>query len=1126
MKRFFFFILSLFCTALSAMAADPLFTYAEHSVLQQGKWVKISVEETGVHQLTYQDLQAMGFSHPENIRVFGYGGNMLPEHFNKDARLADDLPEIPIYLEKGSDGVFGAGDYILFYAQGATKVTYDSNNKVFTHTLNPYSTKGYYFLTTDAGEGKRITLQATETASNATNIHKTYQYFYHEQELINVHQSGREWYGEELSLTKNTFPVTFHIPHITTDDIYLSTCFIGKGEGLHRLLIDAGTESNTSIVYGSSSSYVAGSKGNFKGSVTHTGNSDLTVTLTYQPPFSNSTANLDFVGISAYQHLRMQGSSLAIFYPSNQQNNHVYQYRLHNTSPAVKIWEITNPIAVVEVPSSQQNDSLFFAANSAQNRFFMAVNTQGNFPKPQFVANVSNQDLHGWGQTDMVIISQQDYVAEAERLANHHRNYDGYTVKVITPDKIYNEFSSGTPDATAYRWLMKMLYDRASNESLRPKHLLFMGLAYYDNRGIQHKVPEMLSYQSTESLNSTTSYITDDYFTLLEDNEGRTIEGSTMDIGVGRFPVSNATEAKQCVSKTIRYATQSDMGTWRNSFTFMADDGDGNIHMSQAEALTETLMELNAAYVPTKIWLDAYPIEQNASGAHYPKAKEAVLRKINEGTLVFTYVGHGSNNTLTSEQTITRSDIAYLNNSNLGVWITATCDFSRYDDYEKSAGMEVVLNPNGGGIASFTTTRVVYSSNNSNLAQAVFQQLVPKFGANKPTLGEVIKKAKNNLKSDTNKLNFSLLGDPAITLHYPEQQVVTDKINGIPANEATLPALGLIHVEASVRDANNQIDTQLQGKAYVTLYDKAETLYTLAGKGGNPFAYKDYPNKLFSGTVDIVDGKIDFTFMMPKDINYAMGKGRLVYYLVDNDETLDGHGFCHDFNIGGTASDIDQETQGPVARIYLNTPQFIDGQKVNNQPVFYAHLYDEYGINTVGAGIGHDITLRLSHRPNEIINLNEYYTSSLNSYKNGVVRYPLSQLPEGEYTLEFKAWNLQNISTTQQLRFVVENGLKPTIESFQVYPNPIRNEATLSLQYDRPADIGKVQFFVYDLVGQLCWQSEEMLQTDDGIYTTSLQVNNGMGPYLKAGIYLASVRMTTSEGTSTQKTQKIIVLTQ
>lgn len=1126
MKQVFITILCLCCATIQAIAADALFTYAEHSVLQQGKWVKISVEETGIHRLSYEDIKAMGFDRPENIKVFGYGGNLLPEHFNKEARPADDLPEIPIFMEKGTDGIFGPNDYILFYAEGAVSITYDSNSSSFKHTQNPYSTKGYYFLTTDAGEGKRIVPSQAETGSNTTAIEKTYRYFYHEQELVNLLESGREWYGEELNSQNTTLTIDFTIPNITTDNIYLNASYIGKGEGLHRLSIETGTESKTLSIYGSSSSYVVGSEGKFNGLITHTGLPQLTLTCTYQPPYNNSSALLNYVGISAYQQLRMYSAYLPIFYPSNFRNDHVFQYHLYNTSSSVKIWEITHPLQITEVPTTQQNDHLVFSAKTTTNRFFIAVDTKGDFPSPKWVANVDNQDLHSWGQTDMVIITPKDFESEAERLAKHHRQHDGYTVKVVTPDKIYNEFSSGTPDATAYRWLMKMLYDRASSEELRPKHLLFMGLAYYDNRGIKHNIPELLSYQSTESLNSTLSYVTDDYYALLEDNEGKNITYNTMDIGVGRFPVSNTTEAKQCVDKTIRYVTQSSYGTWRNSFTFMADDGDGNMHMRQANALADTLLQLNAAYEPTKIWLDAYPMEQNASGSHYPKAKDAIFRQLNEGTLVFTYVGHGSTNTLTSEQTITRGDITYLNNNNLPVWITATCDFSRYDNYEKSAGMEVILNPHGGGIASFTTTRVVYSTNNNNLAQAIFHELIPKEGARKPTLGEVIRKAKANLPTDINKLNFSLLGDPAITLHYPEKQIVTDQINGVPVKEATLPALGLITVEASVRDANLQIDNQLQGKAYVTLYDKAENIQTLAGKGGNPFEYQDYPNTLFAGMVDVINGKLNFTFMMPKDINYTIGNGRLVYYLVDNNETIDGHGYNHDFKIGGTATDIDIQTEGPVARIYLNSPQFINGQKINNKPVFYAHLYDEYGINTVGAGIGHDITLRLSNNPKETINLNHYYTSSLNDYKNGVVRFPLSELPEGEYTLEFKAWNLQNISTTQHLSFVVENGLKPTIESFQVYPNPIKNEATLSIQYDRPADIGTVQFFVYDLVGQLCWQSEEILQTNDGIYTTQLHVNDGQGIHLKAGMYLASVRITTSEGTSTQKTKKIIVLTQ
>lgn len=1121
--------------ALFAWASAPLFQYADHSVLSTGQWVKVSVTQTGVHKLTYQDIKGMGFDNPQHIKVFGYGGAPLSEHFNANGRVADDLPEVPIFMEKGSDGVFGEDDYILFYAQGPVQVLFNAASRVYSHVQNPYSTKGYYFLTTQSTPGKRIELQPQETVTDSLNpeisvdtldVNKTYNYFLHEKELVNLLESGRDWYGEELTSNRNQHSITLNIPHITSDKVTLNMACIGEGEGMHKIHVGIAEKTYSMYIYGSSNANIVGTKGTIKYAVEQDGVAPLTVDFTYEAPFSTSKAYIDYVGVGAYQHLQLDANQLSLFYPFETNYNRVARYQLATTQQSVHIWDITSPLQITQVPHTQTADSLFFTVSHQTARRFLAVKTDASFPAPQWEANVANQDLHALRNVDMVIITAPDFYAEAERLAQHHRLYDGYQVKTLLASQIYNEFSSGTPDATAYRWLMKMLYDKAETEQQRPKHLLFMGVAYYDNRGLKHPVPDLLSFQSKESLNATTSYITDDYFTLLEDNEGNYIENGSMDIGVGRFPVTTVKEAQQCVDKTIRYATQSALGDWRNSFTFLADDGDGNVHMKQANALADTLFVQNPSYKSHKIWLDAYPIEQSASGATYPKAREEVLRRLKEGTLVFTYVGHGSTTSLSAELTITGTDISYLNNANMAVWITATCDFSRYDNYEQSAGMKVLLNPNGGGIASFTTTRVVYSASNNNLAQAVFHEIVPQEGQPKPTLGEVVCRAKKRLKNDINKLNFSLLGDPAITLKYPDLQVVTDSINGKIPDESSLPALGLVTIKASVRNPDGEVDPSFQGYVHVTMYDKAESFNTLSGKGNDPFEYTDYKSILFQGDVQVQNGLIEFSFMMPKDINYALDKGRLVYYLTSSDNTIDGHGSNHDFSIGGTATDIDPSHTGPVARVYLNSPGFVSGQQVNSNPVFFAHLYDEYGINTVGAGIGHDITLRLSNQPSKVITLNDYYQSSLNDYKNGVVRYPMPTLTPGKYQLEFKAWNLQNISTTSILEFEVVDGLKPAIEQFSIYPNPIRHTATLSMQYDRPDDVGSIAFMVYDLAGQLCWQSSDVLRTPDGYYQTTLHVNSGKGMTLKPGMYVAHVQITTSEGTMQQISKKIIVLSQ
>lgn len=1118
------FVLLTFCC--THLFAKGLFTYAEHSVLQQGNWVKIAVAQSGVHKLTYQDLTAMGIQQPEKVKVFGYGGTALTEHLTSTARIADDLPEVPIYMEKGSDGVFGKDDYILFYAQGPTAVTYDAQKQTYQLQQHPYSQLAYYFLTTQEGDARSMEQQAPAQGTDIINIRTSQQYWWHEKDQTNLLESGREWYGELFNSSSKTKTISLTLEGLADPNLRLSMGCVGIGDGLHRITATLGEGSTDLYIYGSSDSHQMGVKSETTATLTYNGSEKTSIKLTYQPSYSGQSAYLDYVGITYTQTLQLDKNALTICHPQDFGSNRIGKYSMGTQQRNVQVWDITHPYAPQNVAYEQTADSLYFYAPHSSQRRFVAFSCNGNLPTPTFVANVASQDLHGWGSIDMVIISPEKYLSQAEQLAQHHRKYDGLQVAIATPDEIYNEFSSGTPDASAYRWLMKMLYDRASSTDTEPKYLLFMGIAYYDNKGIKHEVPSLLSYQSQESLNKTSSYISDDYFGLLEDGEGFSVEAGTLDIGVGRLPVSNEQEAQQCVDKIIRYALHSSNGTWRNTFTFLADDEDSNLHVRQANILADSLLRYNAAFSAQKIWLDAYPMEQNATGATYPQAKEAVLRQIKDGTLVFTYVGHGSPHTLTSEQTITKSDIAYMSNSNLGLWVTATCDFSRFDNYDRSAGMEVVLNPNGGGIASFTTTRVVFSSSNFNLTQAIYKSLVPKKGAEKLALGEIVKRAKNRLLGDSNKLNFCLLGDPALTLHYPQWNVSTDSINGIEPQNATIGALELVTIQASVRDEQNELIDDYQGTAHVTLYDKSEELHTLASKGGQAFTYKDYISTLFAGKVAINDGKMQFTFMVPKDINYALGKGRLTYYIIDEDESMDGQGFSHDFTIGGHSSDIDPAETGPSIRMYINSPAFVNGQQVNNQPILFAHLSDLYGINTVGAGIGHDITLRYANKPNETINLNAYYESSLNDYKNGIIRYPLGNLPEGTYSLELKAWNLQNISSTASVQFIVKNNLAPSIDYFHVYPNPIKDQATLSVQYDRPDDIGQIEFFIYDLAGKLCWQSSEVLQTADGLYTTTLVVNADGNCYLHGGLYLAKVKITTSQGTYTENTKKIMVLTQ
>ena len=515
---------------------------------------------------------------------------------------------------------------------------------------------------------------------------------------------------------------------------------------------------------------------------------------------------------------------------------------------------------------------------------------------------------------------------------------------------------------------------------------------------------------------------------------------------------------------------------------------------------------------------------QSASGSTYPEAKENIWRYLNDGVLLFNYTGHGSTNSLTGELMITKADIISMKNSNLAVWITATCDFSKFDDYERSAGMELILNPKGGAVASLTTTRSVYSSSNLALVQAAYRYLLPSKEdtetSNILSIGEIMKNAKISLGADKNKLSFTLLGDPIIKLFYPDNIVITDSINSQLPEDAQIMALGLTTIKAHV-EKNNEIRSDFNGTALVTLYDKKENQQTLGQGNNTPFDFEDYSSIIFSGEVPVVNGQIEVTFMVPKDINYKVGNGRLTYFIINEEGDENGHGYCQNFTIGETDPDAPITADGPVSKAYINTPNFVNGQEVDNTPIFYAHLWDEFGINTIGTGIGHDIILKLNNDPNQTYVLNDYYTASLGDYKSGTVKFNLPKLSDGEYTLFFRAWSLQNISTTNELNFVVKSDTPATVEEFTIYPTPATEYVNFYLKYDRPEDIIDIEFSVIDLAGKTLWRSTEEYISKDAVYTS--RWNFASSRPAGNGIFIAKVKITTSEGAITHYAKKIII---
>ena len=733
----------------------------------------------------------------------------------------------------------------------------------------------------------------------------------------------------------------------------------------------------------------------------------------------------------------------------------------------------------------------------------------------------------------MIIISAPSLVQQAERLAVAHREKDGLTVEVVTPEAIYNEFSSGTPDATAYRRLMKMFYDRSSSLGNPPKYLLLFGDGIYDNRGISGEVQGvswsnmLLTFQSQESLN-VYSYATDDYFAFLEDNSGSNFSRDKMCLGVGRFPIRTVTEATQMVDKTISYMENKDSGSWKNNVTFVADDGNNEDsfttnHMKQADQLAEAIEEMQPGFLVNKVYFDAY---KRSSLGTYPDVHNEIEKLLKSGQLLINYTGHGSTTHWADESVWTQTDINNSSYKHLPVWVTATCDFTRFDDVKTSAGESVFLNPTSGGIALFTTTRVVFSGNNANLNKALIDNLFQEGANSRYTLGEAMMYTKRQL-NDSNKLNFILIGDPALKFAYPEYKARVTAVNGEAVSDEPFEfkALSRITVEGEILNPSGSFAADFTGVLSSTIFDSQSSITTL-GNSSEKFTYLDYPNTIYIGRDSVRNGKFSFTFMVPKDISYSNKKGKLNLYA--SSETKEAQGSFFDFIVGGTSDTAETDTIGPeIRQIYLNDSSFVSGDKVNTTPYFVAKLWDKSGVNITGSSVGHDMMLTIDSMPSMSYNLNSYYALLPDSENEGLVQFSIPELEPGMHTAEFKVWDILNNSTTYTFTFEVAEGLKPNLIEMYATPNPARDQVEFFLHHNRPESNLKVTVMVYDMTGKFLWSTEKSGSSElFKAYIVTWNLTDNGGRRLRPGVYLYRAAISTNNSKEATKANKLIILAQ
>ncbi|MDD4970410.1 MAG: type IX secretion system sortase PorU [Paludibacter sp.] len=897
------------------VSGTALHTYAAHSVLAQGKFVKIKVKDSGIYNLTFEALTGMGVD-PSNVRIFGYGGGVLDQNFM--STKMDDLPELAISMQKGTDGVFGAGDYILFYAQGTNSWSYDATKLMFTHTTNTYSNFGYYFVTSDAGTGKKM-MDKTSVLPASPVIHPVEEfvdYQLYEKDLINLSNSGKEFYGETFNeITSYGLSFNFPNPVLTNSTKVRLDVAASRSYSIspNFTLSLNGVQTKTLTVPRNTLGdyYEMGIK--TSGIYSYTPQSDaFTFNLAYDKP-TGSVGYLNYLEVNARRYLTMSGFVMPFQNVDYLNTGTFNKYMLSAANGNIQIWDITDPLNVSRMVTETVDGKMTFVASANDVNRYVALDptVYQAFQTPEIVGDVPNQDLHGMAQADMVIITHPNFVSQAETLAQAHRQKDKMTVAVVTTDQVYNEFSSGTPDATAYRWVMKMLYDRAlsaSNTTGMPKYLLLFGRGSYDNRKIRTDSGDnlVLTYEADNSLVSTLSYVTDDYFAMLDDNEGVQIPSNLMDIGVGRFPVTTTQQATDVVNKTIGYMNNTAKGNWKNQLCFLADDGDSDIHIKQADSVAAITARTGRGFQVDKIYMDAYPQVVSTSGESYPLAKTRLLNSIQSGLFFLNYTGHGFPTGLANEKIILNSDIESIVNPHLAFWFAATCDFMNFDVQAVSGGEKVILNPIGGGIGIISASRPVYSSQNFSLNKLFNENLFMKVNDEQQRIGDVIRTTKNALGQELNKLSYIYMGDPAVRLTYPTKyQVITSKINNSTVfGTDTLRASSANTIRGYIADANGNKVTGFNGTLHAVMFDKEQRINTLdnhkeLSSYELPYAFSDRPDTLYEGDVPVVNGEYVLSFQLPGGIHADFGTGRLNYYAQDAATDAEAQGYFENVIVGG-----------------------------------------------------------------------------------------------------------------------------------------------------------------------------------------------------------------------------------
>lgn len=1052
----------------------------------------------------------------------------------------NDLEENAIQVIGEADGSFDTDDYVLFYAEGVDNWSQENE----TH-LNLYSDKSYYYLTIDGADGKRITPMNQPLGTSTLNLTTYDDYQFHEVDLTNIGRLGRVWFGENFS-TKNEQTFDFNFPNIDLSSGSKISIHAGGNSFVNTsfsVLVNSQSVGSINLSDVAPNSGVEASEATLNALLTTAQNFSVKLTYTNNG-VPTSKAYLDYIIIKAKSNLTGFSKQFRFKYDAAATQTGIINYQFNNAATISQVWDITDIYNATSIDNLNQSNFSFKAVLGVEKKYIAIDMSDIYTPLKDQNTAIANQDLKGtifnnaqgnFQDIDYLIITPAFLNSQAEKLASFHRLYSNLNVKVVNLDVIYQEFGGGKQDIGAIRNFVKYVYQNASSAASRVKYLNLFGDASFD---FKDRIPNNTNivpiYHAVNSyFSGEQSFASDDYFALMDANEGDPYYPFGADIAVGRMLVSSEQQAEEMVNKVIQYHDLKSYGSWRNNYVAISDDSDktpdATLQIKQNN-LTDILYAQKPFINFKKILLDSYQQQTSAGGDRYPQANVDIINAFEKGALVFNYLGHGGEDGLTGERIWDKFDGFNFNNQyKYPLFITITCEFSRFDNpYRPTAGEYTYWNPKGGAISMITTIRSIgqYSAElfNDKLIEKLFS-----YGSNQyVSIAEALRLAKSVNNNNSSTRVVFCLGDPALMLAIPKPKVVLTKINDVPITQPVddLKALGFVKLSGEVQDEFGNVLANYNGDLSVNVFDKNYAKSTFNNDGYSPvMSFTNLGETIFRGNASVNNGNFEIGFVVPRDIKIPLGNGRVSFYAKRNQVLLDKTGYNLDIKVGGINTNAVADTTPPTVRLYMNDETFVNGGITNESPFFLAFLQDEHGINTA-SGIGHDIVAILDGDETKPYILNDYYETELNDYKKGKIRFPFRNLSVGLHTIIFKAWDVYNNFISSEIQFIVADGQDITLSNVLNYPNPFVSYTQFWFSHNKPYEPLEVQVQVMTITGKIVKTINQTVTTE-GFLSRSITWDgkDDFGDRIGKGVYVYKLTVkSTVSGNKSEKIEKLVIL--